>query len=163
MRRGGALDADFQRAFDFGVQVQFDFVFAQRLDRMFEMNLALVERDVELVLEFVGDHAGGDGAEHLAVFAGLDLDDADELRQALGEFGHGVELMGFALGAALAQGFEPALVALRHRNGEALREKVIARVAGGDFDLIGFAAEADDVVGKNDFGLCHKIGDALSA
>ena len=66
------------------------------------MDFPLVERDVELVLQFVGNHAGGDRAEHLAVLARLDLDDADEFGNALGEFGHGVELVRLALGAALA-------------------------------------------------------------
>src|ERR1019366_968616 len=87
---GRAFDADFERAFDFRVQVQFDFVVAERADRVFEVDLPLVERDVELVFQFVGDHAGGHRAEHLAVLARLDLDDADELGNALGEFGHGV-------------------------------------------------------------------------
>ena len=50
------------------------------------------------------------------------------LDEALGKFRHGVELVRFPLGAARAQGFEAALVALRHRDGETLREKVIARV-----------------------------------
>jgi len=34
-------------------------------------DLPLVERHVELRLELVGNHSRGDGAEHLAVFAGL--------------------------------------------------------------------------------------------
>jgi hypothetical protein len=127
------------------------------LDRVINMNLTLVERDVELVLELVGDHAGGDRAEHLAIFAGLDLHDAHELGKALGEFGHGVELMSFAFGAALAERFEPALVASAQRNREPLGEKVVARVTGGDFDLIGFTTETDDVMSENDFCLCHKI------
>ena len=78
------------------------------------------------------------------------------LDNALGEFGHGVELVRFALGAALLERLDAALVGLRERNGQALREQIIARVAGGDFDLVGFAAEADDVVGKNDFSF-HEI------
>ena len=36
-----------------------------------------------------------------------------------------------------------------------LRKQIIARVAGGDFDLVGFTAEADDVVGEDDFSFCH--------
>ena len=77
---------------------------------VFELDFFLVERDVELVLQFVGDHAGGDGAEQLAFLAGLDLDDADQLGNALGEFGHGVELMRLALGAALLERLDLALV-----------------------------------------------------
>lgn len=124
---------------------------------MVEMNLALVERDIELMLELVGNHAGGDGAEHLAIFASLDLHHADQLAQALGELGHRVELMGFAFGAALAQCFEAALVPGADRDREALGKEVVARVTGGDFDLIGFTAETDDVMCENDFCLCHKI------
>ena len=48
-----------------------------------------------------------------------------------------------------------ALVGPRERNRQPLREQIIARVAGGDLDLVGFGAEADDVVGENDFSL-HK-------
>ena len=43
----------------------------------------------------------------------LTCDDADELGDALGQFGHGVELVGFALGAALLQRLDAALVGLR--------------------------------------------------
>src|SRR5208337_1643172 len=145
LRRGGArrgcdnrreaFDADFQRALDLGVQVQFHFVVAQRANRVFEVDLPLVERDVELVLQFVGNRAGGHRAEHLAVLARLDLDDADELGDALGEFGHGVELVGFAFGAALAQHFDLAFVGLRERYGQALRIQKVARVTGGNLHL----------------------------
>ena len=48
-----------------------------------------------------------------------------------------------------------ALVRLRHRDGEALRKKVVARVAGGDANLVGFTAEADDAVGEDNFSFCH--------
>jgi len=61
-----------------------------------------------------------------------------------------------ALGAALAQRFGVAFVGLRKRNSQALREQIVARVTGGDANLIGFTAEADDVVSEDDFGL-HKI------
>src|SRR6516162_4658279 len=154
-RGRGAFDADFQRALDVVVQIQFHFKFTGLADGVLEVDFLLVERDVELVLEFVGDHAVGYRAEQLAFLAGLDLDDANQLLERLGEFGHGVELMRFALGALLLERFELALVRLRHRDGEALREKVIARVAGGDADLVGFTAEADDVVREDDFSFCH--------
>ena len=35
---------------DIGVQAQLNFMFAERLERVFEVNLFLVERDVELRL-----------------------------------------------------------------------------------------------------------------
>jgi len=48
-----------------------------------KLDFLLVERDVELVLELVGNRAAGDGAEQLAVLAGLDLDDANQLVERL--------------------------------------------------------------------------------
>ena len=135
--------------------MQFDLVFAQVAQGVFEMNFFLVERDVKLMLEFVGDHAGGHGTEHLAVVTGLDLDDADELGNALGEFGHGVELMRLALGATLLERLDAALVRAVERNREPLRKKIVARVTGGDADVVRFTAEADDVVREDDFSFGH--------
>jgi hypothetical protein len=60
-----------------------------------------------------------------------------------------------SFGAALAQGLDLALVGHGQRNGQALREKIVARVTGGNLHLVGFGAEADDVVRENDFSL-HK-------
>ena len=48
------------------------------------------------------------------------------------------------------------LLACGERNGQALRKQVIAGVAGGDFDLVGLGAQADDVAGENDFSFCHR-------
>ena len=107
------------------------------------------------MLQLVGDHASGDGAEQLAIFTGLDLDDADQFLHRLGQLGHVVEFMSFAFSAALAKCFKTALVGLRDGDGKALRDEIIARVAGGDFDLVGFTAEAHDVVREDDFSFCH--------
>ena len=134
-------------------------ILAGGADGVLELDFFLVERDVELVLQFVGDHAGGDGAEQLAFLAGLDLDDADQLGQRLGQLGHGVELVRFALGAALLERLDLALVRRRDGHGQALREKKVARVAGGDADVVGFTAEADDVLRENDFSFCHTKSD----
>ena len=119
------------------------------------MNFLLVQDDLELVLQLVRDHAGRHGAEQLAVVAGLDLDQADEFGDALGQFAHGVELMGFAFGAALFERLDAALVGAGQRDRVALRQQVVARVAGGHFDLVGFTAKTDDVVSENDFSFCH--------
>ena len=59
----------------------------------------------------------------------------------------------FPLGPALTQRFEATLVALRDRYGEVLWEQVVARVTGGDLDLVGLGTEADDVADEDDFGL----------
>src|ERR1051325_727999 len=110
------------------------------------------------MFQLIGDHAGCHGAEKFSILAGLDLYDANELGNAFGEFAHRIELMCFPFSAALAKHFEPALVRIADRNGQALREKIIARVSRGDFDLIGFTAETYDVAGKNDFGF-HEVSE----
>jgi hypothetical protein len=138
------------------MKTKFDIVFAKSPNRMFEMNLALVEADIELGLELVGNHAGRDGAEHFAVLASLDGDDADKFGEALGELGHGVELVRFAFGAALLEDFKPAFVGARQRNCQALREEIVAGVTSRDLDLVGLAAQADDVVSQNNFSLHRK-------
>ena len=48
------------------------------------------------------------------------------------------------------------LLAAVSGHGQALREKIIAGVAGGDFDQVGFPAQADDVLNQDDFSFCHK-------
>ena len=128
---------------------------AEGANGLFEVDLPLIEGDLELRFELVGNHAGGDRAVHLAIFAGFDGDDADQFGQALGQFGHGVQLVGFALGATLLEHFQAALVGGGQGNRQALWEQEVAGVAGGDFDLVGFAAQADDVVGEDDFSFSH--------
>src|ERR1035438_2759152 len=156
-RRRGALDADFEGGHHVRVQPQFDLVLAQGTGRGFEGNLPLLERDVELSLELVGDRTRGDRAEHLAVVASLDRDDADELGDALGQVVHRVELVRLALGPALLERFNAALVGPRQRNGQSLWEQIIAGVAGGHFYLVGLATETDDVVRQNNFSFCHTV------
>src|SRR3974390_326873 len=112
------------------------------------------------MFQLIGNHSGGHRAEHLAVFARLHLAEANKFRQRLRKFGHGVEFVRFALGPTLAQGLDLSLIGLRERNGQSLREKKIARVTGGDLDLVGFRPEADDIVSQNNFSL-HFV-DALN-
>jgi hypothetical protein len=141
-----AFDADFEFGDDVGMEAEFDFVFAKDTNGVFEMNLAFVEADVELGFELIGDHAGSDSAEHFAVLASFDGDDANEFGKALGELGHGVELVSFALGAALLEDFQAAFICAGERDCEALRKKIVAGVTGRDADVVGLAAEADDVM-----------------
>ena len=137
------------------MQSQFHFVLAQGADRLLQVNLALVQRDIELGLELIGNHARGDRAEHLAVLARLDRDNAKELRDALAQLGHGIELVGLPFGAALFQGLEPSLIGAGDRDGQALWEKIIAGVAGSDLHLVGLGPQIDDITRKDDFGFCH--------
>ena len=58
-RRRGALDTHFEDGHYVRVQPQFDILVAQGADGVFEVNLLLVERDVELRLELVGNRARG--------------------------------------------------------------------------------------------------------
>lgn len=154
-QRSAAFDADFEFGDDVSVETEFDVVFAKDADGMFEMDLPLVQADIELGLELVGDHAGRHRTEHFAVLACLDGDNTNELREALGELGHRVEVMGFAFGAALLENFKAAFVGAGQRNCEALRKEKIAGVTSRDLYLIGLAAEADDIVCQNDFSF-HK-------
>jgi len=139
-----------------GVQTEFDFVFAQNPNRVFEVNLPFVEADVELGLKLIGNHSRGYRAEHFAILASLDGDDANEFREALGELGHGRELVRFALGATLLEHVKPALIRSRDRDRKPLRKEVVAGVTSRDLDLVGFAAQTDDIVCQNDFSFCHK-------
>jgi hypothetical protein len=68
------------------------------------------------------NHARGNRAEHLAVFPGLDRNEADQLGEALGQLVHGVELVRFTLGTALPENLQAAFVSGGKRNGQPLRE-----------------------------------------
>ena len=62
------------------------------------------------------------------------------------------------LGGLLLSGntlYGTALVGGSYWNRQSLREQIIARVTGGDFHLIGFASQADDVVSQNNFSFGH--------
>src|SRR5258708_9673960 len=126
---------------------------------MLEVNFLFVDHDVELVFEFVGNAAARDGAEGFAFLAGLHLHHTGQLGNAFGQFTHGVELVGFALGATLPECFEPPLVAGAHGNRQTLWVKIITRVPGGDFDLVGFRAQPDNVVSEDNFSFCHSEND----
>jgi hypothetical protein len=145
-QRSAAFDADFEFGGNVGVQAEFDFVFAKNPNGVFEVNLPFVEADVELRLKLIGNHSRGDRAEHFAVLASLDGDNANEFGETLGELGHRVELVRFALGAALLEHFKAAFVRSRDRDRKTLRKEVVAGVTSRDLDLVRLAAEANDVV-----------------
>ena len=56
---------------------------------------------------------------------------------------------------ALAQRFQASLVGPGQGYRQTLREKVVAGVPGGDLHLVGFGAETDYIMSKNDFSFCH--------
>jgi hypothetical protein len=152
-RRQGraALDANFESAFDLGVEMQLHFVFAEHLDRLFKVYFPFVERDVELSLELLGDHSGSDRAKHLAVLARLHSNNADQVAESFGEFAHGVELVRLTLGPALLQSFDLPFVGLGQRNRKALREEIIPGVACRHLHAIGLSAQTDDAACENNF------------
>ena len=117
-RRRGALDAHLQGRNGVMMETELDFMLAQGPNRHLQVDFLLIERDVELGLELVGDGSGGHRAEHLPVIPSLDGNHGRELGNALGEFAHGIEFVGFPLGAAAAQGFDVALVGRREGNGK---------------------------------------------
>ena len=123
-----------------GVQSQLDFVFADGAERVFEMNLLLVDGDLKLVFELVGDGSRGDRTEHFAVLAGFCREHKRHPGQAFSQFAHGVEIMRFALRATVAQCFQAAFVGGGQRDRQALRKKKIAGVTSRDFHLVGFRA-----------------------
>ena len=63
--------------------------------------------------------------------------------------------MGFALGAALPEDFQPPFVGARKGNSQALWEEVIAGITRRDLHLVGFGAQADDIMGENNFSFGH--------
>lgn len=63
--------------------------------------------------------------------------------------------MCFTLGAALLKHFKSSLVCAGQRDGEAVRNQIIPGVTSSDFDLVGLAAEAHNIVCENNFSFCH--------
>src|SRR2546429_5957434 len=57
--------------------------------------------------------------------------------------------------SALAQRFQASLVGPGQGYRQTLREKVVAGVPGGDLYLVGFGAETDYIMSKNDFSFCQ--------
>jgi len=59
------------------------------------------------------------------------------------------------LSAALFERFQAALVRPGQRDRQALRKQIIAGVASGHFNLVGLAAQANNIVSQNNFSFCH--------
>ena len=138
--RGQALDANLECRDDFAMQAQFNIVFSQPLEWLLDVNFLLIEYNLKLSLQLIGDHAVGDSAEHATIITGLDRNNGNELGDALGQFGHGVEFVSFTLGPTLLEHFQAALVGTADSNCQALGKKIITRVTSRDFNMIGFTA-----------------------
>src|SRR4051812_29318774 len=158
--RSGGLDRvlrdDVEGEFDadLGVQLDLHLVLAEGLDWLAEMDAALLDVDAgggELGMDVVRR----DGAEQLATLACLHGDGDAGLLDLLAERLRAVELLGFAETAGLLEGFDVLAVGLRERNGHALGQEIIARVAGADFDLVAFGAKAVDRFEEENFAVSH--------
>ena len=118
-------------------------------------------RLVMVGMDKTGDYGAEDwlnlGGTVRGLLTGKEAPTAHIVLDAVGRDIAPADIARFALGAALPEGFDPAFVGRRQRNGQPLREQIIAGVAGGDFDLIGLAAQANDVVRQNNFSLCHTV------
>src|SRR5258708_34270118 len=148
LRRSGldrVFGADVEGKLDADVGVQLDpyLVLAERLDRLAEVDPALLDGDARGG-QLLVDVARGDGAEEFAALASLHRDGDAGLFNLLGQRLRTVELLGFAEAAGLLERLDALAVGLRERQGQALGQEEIARVAGADFDLVAFGAEAVD-------------------
>jgi uncharacterized membrane protein len=84
-----------------GVQVHLDGVVTDEFDGLGKMNLAAVEIDVELVLEFFTNVGIRDGTEQFAIIATADVDVELERLEAAFEILGVLQFVGFTLVAAL--------------------------------------------------------------
>ena len=117
---------------------------------------ALLDRDAgggELGVDVVRR----DGAEQLAALARLHGDGDARLLDLLGERLGAVEFLGFAQAAGLLEGLDVLAVGLGERDRLALGQEEITRVAGADFDLVAFGAEAVDRFEEENFVISHGI------
>src|SRR6478609_7756771 len=141
---------------DFGMQADLNLVLAEGLDRLAEVDAALLEGDTgggELLVDVVR----GDRAEQLAALARLHGDGDARLLDLLGQRLGAVELLGFAEAAGLLEGLDALAVGTGERHGLALGQEEIAGVAGADFDLIAFGAKAVDRLEEEDFVISHVL------
>src|SRR5579875_3694247 len=124
--------------------------FPKRLDRIFQLDLVTVDRDVEAPFDRFGDLRVGDCAEQLTVPPGLrgDVDRLalEQLRQRL----RGGALLGFALGLRLLLLVERCKGALRGFDGELARQEVVPAVALGDLDDVALASQRLDILEQYD-------------
>ena len=124
---------------------------AGNLNRLTELDALAVDLDVQLGLDRVGDHGGGDGTEEDALLADLGIDE-DLLALELGLESLSIgKTDGFALLDILAALLELLEVTLGSSNGELLRNQVVLGITLSDVDDVALAALALDLVKQNNF------------
>src|SRR5208283_770164 len=102
--------------------------FAERLDRIFQLHLALINAKA-LRLQRVGNIAGRDRAKHLVVLPGLPLELRRNAREQFRLLLRGVKFRRGLLGQRAANALERLHVAGRGFDGHLVRQKKIARVS----------------------------------
>jgi hypothetical protein len=93
-----ADDGDLERNRHFAVQTNRNIVFADGLDGVQQVDLALVELELKLLLHGIGDIAGGDTAVEAVVLSGADAEgDGAVLKLSGGLLGAVEQLLGAAV------------------------------------------------------------------
>src|SRR5208337_213663 len=123
--------------------------FAQRLDRVFQLHLALINAKA-LRLQPVGNIPGRHRAEHLVVLPGLPRELHRNAREQLRLLLRGVQLRRGLLCQRAANAFERLHVAGRGFDGQLVRQKKIARVSRLHGNHVAAVAELIDIFLKND-------------
>src|SRR5829696_5199283 len=134
------------------VRVQLDWhaIDAERLDRLVQIDQALL--DVEaLRVELLGDVCRGDGAEQLALLADACREGELHFFEPLGQLGGRLDalVLGGLEAAALLR--DALQVARRRFVGEAVGEKEVAGISVLDGDDVSWLAQVLDRLAENDF------------
>src|SRR5262252_8165208 len=148
-RLGFLFDVNLEFGSDVAKDLDGDGVFAKGLDGIGELDLALVNLEA-LCLQPIGDVAGGDGAEHLIVFAGLAVELQGNAIEQLGLLFRGLEFGGGLFGESGADAFKRLHVARSGFDGKLVGQEKIAGVAWLDGDNVAAVAELFDIFLKND-------------
>src|SRR6516165_7000190 len=148
-RLGCLFDVNLELGSDVTKDLDDDGVFAKGLDGIGKLDLALVNLEA-LCLQPIGDVAGGDGAEHLIVFAGLAVELQGNAIEQLGLLFRGLEFGGGLFSESGADAFKRLHVARSGFDGKLVGQEKIAGVAWLDGDNVAAVAELFDIFLKND-------------
>jgi hypothetical protein len=146
--RTGDIERD--PGFDFGVQDNVDLMHADRLDRLFQIDLVTADAEAFGGQE-VGNVAGRDRSVKLTGFAGRTDDDEILAVKAFGHFRRGGLALGIARFDVLALGLEPGPVGIVGPECAAGRQQIVAGEPVLDGDFVADGAELGDAFQQNDF------------